>query len=46
MNQLKIFREHTELYEETWQGNKSFSILNYFLKIYCKEFRGVANLIQ
>jgi len=43
MNQLKIFWEHTELYDKISQGNKSFSILKHFLKTYRKEFRVLSN---
>ncbi|MCZ4694511.1 tRNA-dihydrouridine synthase [Ancylomarina euxinus] len=41
---LKMLWEHTELYEQTWQGNKNFAILKRFFKIYCKEFYGAAKL--
>ena len=46
MTKLKMLWEHTELYEQTWQGNKNFSILKRFFKIYCKEFRGAAKLVH
>ena len=41
---LKMLWEHTELYEQTWQGNKNFAILKRFFKIYCKDFYGAAKL--
>ncbi|MGZ2369366.1 tRNA dihydrouridine synthase [Ancylomarina sp. YFZ004] len=41
---LKMLWEHTELYGQTWQGNKNFAILKRFFKIYCKDFYGAAKL--
>jgi len=43
-SKLKMLWEHTELYAQTWQGNKNFAILKRFFKIYCKEFYGAAKL--
>ncbi|MDE5424327.1 tRNA-dihydrouridine synthase [Ancylomarina sp. DW003] len=41
---LKMLWEHTELYSQTWGGNKNFNILKRFFKIYCKDFYGASKL--
>ena len=41
---LNMLWEHTDLYTQTWLGNKNFAILKRFFKIYCKEFHGAAKL--
>jgi tRNA-dihydrouridine synthase len=41
---IRLLLEHTKLYEDTWQGIKSFAIMKRFFKMYISDFKGAVEL--
>lgn len=41
---MNLLRRHIELYEETWQGEKSYEPLKKFVKMYINGFPGAAEM--
>ena len=43
---IALLLQHTELYQQTWGGQKNFNILKRFFKIYTSNFVGASQLRQ
>lgn len=41
---LDLLKRHLELWEDTWEGKKNFSVLKKYFKIYIRDFEGAGEL--
>ena len=43
---FELLKEHTKLFNETWDDSKNFAVMKKFFKMYIKDFRGANKLRQ